>query len=359
MKPSELVDLSYKLHEFPVQQLAIEVTNVSNFAKSLVYDSEVVIKLTEKLTELEKVTNDLQSLLTTSISSVDTELIECTNILINNPYIRPPIEFERNERATVLTEEVENAVSVRIVQYTSWQHPVLEIGPGDGKWTRLLVSGDPLYLVDVHKDFLDSTIRQFNDVYRKKVRLYQIGSDVSKTDVDISALPTGQFGFIFAWNVFDYLPNGFINEYMKQCFALLKPGGVLMFSYNNCEDSLCAELAEKQFKSWMPKWKITELIDNIGFELITHGSTDRLAHWVEIKKPGELTSIRASQTLATVHVRDGYIPVDNEVEKVYNKQQISRLKQIAIQMNLGNPDDIMLDMYTPHQLNKMIEKARN
>jgi len=109
----------------------------------------------------------------------------------------------------------------------------------------------------------------------------------------------------------------------------------------------------------MPKWKITELIDNIGFDLITHGSADRLTHWIEIKKPGELTSIRASQTLATMHIRDGYIPVDTEVEKVYNKQQISRLKQIAIQMNLGNPDDIMLDKYTPHQLNKMIEKARN
>ena len=99
MKPSELVDLSYKLHEFPVQKLSSEVTNVSNFAKSLMHDSEVVIKLTEKLEELEKVTNDLQSLIESSISSVDTELEECTNRLINNPYIRPPFDFERNEHA--------------------------------------------------------------------------------------------------------------------------------------------------------------------------------------------------------------------------------------------------------------------
>ena len=359
MKTSELVDLSYRLHEFSLEQLTNELTNLSKITSGLPYDHECVSDINEKLDQLYKITQSLNHVLDSSVELIDTELQVLADELIRVPYNRAPIEFERDERKTILSQDVENIISTRISQYTSWQHAVLEIGPGDGKWAYNLVSGDPLYLLDIRQEFLDSSIKQFREEYRKKIRLYQIGSDVFKTDIDLSDLPNKQFGFIFAWNVFDYLPMGFIESYLNQCFELLKPGGVVMFSYNDCEKKLCAELAETKFKSWMPKWKLNEILTKIGFEVITFQSKEELVNWVEVKKPGELTSIRASQPLATILPDPTRRPVDTVPERTYNKQQSDRLKQIAIQMNLDTPDNIMRDKHTPHALALMIEKARN
>ena len=359
MKTSEFVDLSYRLHEFSLEQLTNELTNLSKMTFGLPYDHDCVSDINEKLDQLYKITQSLNHVLDSSIELVDSELQVRVQDLIRIPYNRAPVEFERNERKTTLSQDIENIISTRISQYTSWQHPVLEIGPGDGKWTHHLVAGDPLYLIDIHREFLDSSIKQFREEYRKKIRLYQTGINVFKTDVDLSELPKKQFGFIFAWNVFDYFPMGFIEEYLRQGFELLKPGGIMMFSYNDCEKKLCAELAETKFKSWMPKWKLLEMIKSIGFEVITFESKEELVNWVEIKKPGELKSIRASQPLATVMPDPNRRPVDTVPERTYNKQQSDRLKQIAIQMNLDTPDNIMRDKHTPHALALMIEKARN
>ena len=358
MKTSEFVDLSYRLHEFSLEQLTNELTNLSKMTYGLPYDHECVSDINEKLDQLYKITQSLNHVLDSSVELIDTELQVLADELIRVPYNRAPIEFERDERKTILSQDVENIISTRISQYTSWQHAVLEIGPGDGKWTYNLVSGDPLYLLDIHREFLDSSIKQFREEYRKKIRLYQIGANVLKTDVDMSALPKKQFGFIFAWNVFDYLPLGFIEAYLYQCFELLKPGGVMMFSYNDCEKKLCAELAETKFKSWVPKWKLNEIITKIGFEIITYESKEELVNWAEIKRPGKLKSIRASQPLAGIHTDPTRKPVDTAPERTYNKQQSDRLKQIAIQMNLGSAEDIMRDKHTPHQLHVMIENAR-
>ena len=358
MKTSEFVDLSYRLHEFSLEKLTNEITNLTKLTYGLPYNHESIADINEKLDQFYKISESLKHIIDSSIELIDAELQTRANELIRIPYSRTPVEFERNERKTILSQSVEEIITVRIAQYTSWQHPVLEIGPGDGKWTRNLVAGDPLYLLDIHQQFLDNTINQFNKEYRKKIRCYLTGMDVYKTDVNMSALPKNQFGFIFVWNVFDYLPLQFVEEYLKQSFELLKPGGVMLFSFNDCEKKLCAELAETKFKSWVPKWKLNEILTKIGFEVITFESKEELVNWVEVKKPGELTSIRASQPLASIHVDPTRRPVDTAPERTYNKQQIDRLKQIAIQMNLGSAEDIMRDKHTPHQLHVMIENAR-
>ena len=359
MKTSEFVDLSFRLHQFSLENTLSELKTLRELTNGLPYEHDSVTDINEKLDQLSKISTMLKHVVDSSIEMVDAELQAQAIELIKIPYSRAPAEFERNQRKTVISQAVDEMVSVRIAQYTSWQHPVLEIGPGDGKWTSRLIAGDPLYLVDIHQQFLDNTINQFNKEYKKKIRCYLTGMDVYKTDVDLSALPKKQFGFIFAWNVFDYLPIQYIEEYLRQCIELLKPGGVMMFSYNDCERKLCAELAENKFKSWVPKWKLNEILTKIGFDIITYESKEELVHWVEIKKPGKLKSIRAGQPLAGIHVDPTRRPVDTAPERIYNKQQIDRLKQIAIQMNLGSAEDIMRDKYTPHQLHVMIDNARN
>ena len=83
--------------------------------------------------------------------------------------------------------EIESRISLR----TDWKYPALEIGCRDGEWTKLLVAGDPLYLIDVHQEFLDSAIKDYPVEYKRRTRPYLIKNG------DYSILPQRQFGFVF------------------------------------------------------------------------------------------------------------------------------------------------------------------
>lgn len=373
MKLSELVALSAKLNSIKstvLDELLDEADeNLREIQPLADKDSDsIAIGLLEILEDLAEFKQNIQNSvdkIDSLIKSVDKEIVDITkNWKTRNYYINGviatnavDIETDRNTRKTIIDDTTKQIISTAAEAYSSWQHAVLEIGPGDGLWTPHLVAGDPLYLIDVHEEYLKSTISKFHKNYQKRIRSYVVSQHYDS--LNLSVLPQGQFGFIFAWNVFDYLPYQNISVYLNQCFKLLKPGGVMMFSYNDCEAPLSASYAEIGFKSWMPKWLLTEAIQLQGFEIIKFSNQTENHHWVEIKKPGELKSIRASQPLASILPDPNRRPVDIVPERTYNKQQSDRLKQIAIQMNLGSAEEIMRDKHTPHQLHVMIEKARN
>ena len=349
MKLSEVVDLSSKLQKIKIEELTNMVTNATVNLKNIEpfsYEhsssfgtnvAEIIKDLTdfsEGISNSVDKINSLMTILDKKISEI-TKDWKTRDYYINGMIATNAVDIEtdRTIRKTKIDDRTKHQVSTKAESYTSWQYPVLEIGPGDGMWTPHLVAGDPLYLIDVHEDYIKSTISKFNPQYQKKIRSYIVSQHCDS--LDLSILPQGQFGFIFAWNVFDYFPYENIRIYLQQCYNLLKPGGAMMFSYNNCEISLAASYAEVGFKSWMPKWLLTEAIELYGFEIIQFTSTADKQHWVEIKKPGTLTSIRATQPLSAILPRTDIKNVDIVPERTYNKQQIDRLKQIAIQMNIG------------------------
>jgi phospholipid N-methyltransferase len=216
------------------------------------------------------------------------------------------VEGERR-RLLPVSLELKSELIVKIRSYTEWHYPTLEIGPGDGEWTDHLIGGDPLYLVDQYQEFIDSTLSRFNPAYRGRVRPYLIGVGSGNTptaenmsDTDLSQLPKNQIGFIFSWNVFNYFPLKHVQSYLAQCYDVLRPGGVMMFSYNNCEDVNCAIFAEMGYRSWMPESLLIKTCKEQGFEIINSVNKDESIHWVEIKKPGHIKTVKGHQVLGEI-----------------------------------------------------------
>lgn len=203
---------------------------------------------------------------------------------------------ERNDRIMSIGTDTRKIVTNRIAAYSSWQYPGLEIGPGDGVWTSSLVASDPLYLIDNHKEFLDVTVSRFSEDYQRRLRPYII----DRTTNDITELPEGQIGFAFAWNVFNYFPQFELRAYLTQVYELLRPGGVLLFSYNNCDNPTQAGFAEDGWMSWMPKTLLATLVADIGFEVIAFFDPEVNVSWVEVKKPGTLATMKAHQVLGEI-----------------------------------------------------------
>jgi phospholipid N-methyltransferase len=208
------------------------------------------------------------------------------------------VATERNYRNLIVPSQIISKVIGKIRLHTNSLYPALEIGPGDGIWTSHLVAADPLYLVDVHQEFLDKTISLFPEAYQRRLRPYKL--DVSPPgDTDLSQLPQNQFGFVFAWNVFDFFPLTHVQAYLTSCFNIMRSGGIMLFSYNNCDHYQCAKYAESGYKSWMPKTLLEKTIIKHGFEVMEFESESN-TYWVTIKKPGLLATVKAHQVLGKI-----------------------------------------------------------
>lgn len=189
------------------------------------------------------------------------------------------------------TREIINA---QISKHANWEYPGLEIGPGEGTWTAQLVGCEPLYLVDIHNAFLARTKHKFGLEYQNKLCCYVT------SETDLSMLPQNQMGFVFSWNVFNYLTADLIEQYLIEIFSVLRPGGSCMFSYNNAERFSCAKYVESGFMSYMPKTLLLSLIKKHNFELIDAVDLEEYVSWVEIKKPGELSTIKRHASLGQI-----------------------------------------------------------
>ncbi len=313
MKLSELVKLRNDLTQlsFVASRMALE--EVDRHLSSI-HDASLRHDYKDQLSKILKVVDYVENELFVTenqipeiIKQIDLELIERTNEYLDTGYSINGIPFchsmsvecERTIKLLPMHNETRAEVIVRSRKYTDWRYPALEIGPGDGTWTEHLIAGDPLYIADVHREFLDNTLNKFNPVYKNRVRPYLIGAD-GISDTDLSALPQNQFGFIFAWNVFNYFPLNYTKLMLDQCMKLLRPGGVMMFSFNNCDIVRCAEYAENGLASWMPQTLLVNTCKELGFEVITVASIEETVNWIEIKKPGELKTVKAHQVLGEI-----------------------------------------------------------
>jgi len=185
-----------------------------------------------------------------------------------------------------------------IQKNVSFEYPVLEIGCRDGEWTKYLVAGDPLYVADYTQEFLHNAVHQFTAQYVKRVRQYKV------SDNTIKRLPTNQFGFIFSYNFFNYLSFDTIKQWMKFAHNLMKPGGVIMFTYNNADHGYGAALAESSVQSYCPMSLLAPMCESIGLQYHDHkdyvNTPFTPMSWIQFKKPGELSTVKVAQALGQI-----------------------------------------------------------
>jgi hypothetical protein len=213
-----------------------------------------------------------------------------------------PQAIREVRKLPVPTEAVET-FKKRIAMYVDWRFPILELGCRDGEMTGELVAGDPLYIVDNYQEFVENARLQFSEVFQNRIRPYVIrdqGPNGPGLDqLDCEKLPYGQFGYIFSYNYFNYCSIQGIKDYLTYAIKLLRPGGTMMFTYNNADIEQQAAHAENYFMSYMPKSILIPLCQSLGFDITADYDVGQLS-WVEIRKPGELTTIKAHQALGKI-----------------------------------------------------------
>lgn len=193
--------------------------------------------------------------------------------------------------------EIRDLFVTRLSRYNDWRKPGLQIHPAHGKITDYIKGCDPLYLLDTHEDLFAPVRKLFNETYQRRLRYYTF-NERANNPLDI--LPKNQFGLIVVTDWFNYKTMQMTVKYLKDFFELLCNGGVVVFTYNNCDTPEGVEKVDDGFQTYIPGNMLKGLVSDLGYEIIKFVDAGGQASWAEIKKPGEIETIRGGQTLAEI-----------------------------------------------------------
>lgn len=272
-------------------------TQIGNFSQDIQTAAD---KVRRSFVDVENVMLDLRSTLEKMRNNMEPEMLANSYRLWEQEMRFDTSDYILGRRLSIDPADYELLYG-HLLGYTDWRTPGMILRPGTEKWIEHMVPMDPLYLVDNNQELLDPSIAQFTEEYQRRLRPYVV-NDFERTSI-MGSLPDGQFGLVFAFNYFNYKPIEVIKRYLTEVFQKLRPGGVFMFTFNDADWAHGAALAERSFMCYTPGRLIQDTAAILGYEVVYkhHGLGD--INWFELKKPGDIQSVRGGQSLAKVLVK--------------------------------------------------------
>lgn len=339
MKASDLLRLRELLEDYIISlSLDKEIIKMSDYLKIISNSIDIDV---EHKSNINKFVDNYQQIFDNFInlkSNIELEITNITNLVDQKGYDINMSNLDHlfnhfingEVRETFVTPEINHIVKSSILKYVDWHYPVLQFGcrfnnllprkPKESykslgqrlndpdlfmEFEDSMTGGEPFYVCDFNQESMNRCIEKFNPVFQSKICDYVI------EDADFSNLPQGQFGLIFSWNLFNYATPDILTKYLEQLVKLLRPGGTLIFNYNNCDLPASMMMSEVQRESYMPKRHLIDLVTKFNLELINSYDITNEADliypyskisWVEIKKPGILKTCKAHSSLGKISV---------------------------------------------------------
>jgi SAM-dependent methyltransferase len=202
------------------------------------------------------------------------------------------------KRSNPISTESRITLQTRLLNYTDWQYAGMVIRPALETFIYDMVSFDPLYIIDESYELLEPTINKFPEQYRRRLRPYAINE--RQPDPIMLKIPDGQFGMCLVYHLFNFRPLEIIKRYLVEIFQKLKPGGILIMTFNDCDRETAVMLVEQHFACYTPGYLVKNLVVSLGYEILYSWHDSGPSTWLELRKPGTLTTVKGGQSFAKV-----------------------------------------------------------
>jgi len=210
----------------------------------------------------------------------------------------PEFTQQLRNQPVPINSEAEHVFTARLLRHTDWHHAAMIIHPGKESFIQHLVANDPLYLVDESHELLQPVLNNYQETYRRRLRCYVIEESLDQELLE--KIPNGQFSLCFAYNYLNFRPVEMIKKYLVEVYQKLKPGGTFIMTFNDCERTAGIKLVDQNYACYTPAGLIKDLARCINFEIEFFWHDNGPSSWLELRKPGTLTSLRGGQTLAKI-----------------------------------------------------------
>jgi len=281
-----------------VNEKIAELTKVKKLNPNIDYNDQIDSYMQE-FSQLIDANQQTINKIKDTIAAVTLDIDQLAKSLFDTDDQKNNFTSDRVTQLLELDEERTDYIVSRIGSYSDWLYPSLIIYPREKKWLMsTIVASDPLYLVQHSSIELNNLIDDFSEIYKNRLRCYDTNN--------FSKLPQEQFRFVLLWDFLNYISVDQFEFYLREMFKLIRPGGSCMFSYNNCDLIGSANLAELDCSSYANSKIVESLAKHIGFEitrfedLATGDALTTHVSWVELRKPGTLTTVKAHQAMAKI-----------------------------------------------------------
>jgi|GEM_PF-3974356 len=260
-------------------------------------NKDVHNQLLDSLEKLDTAKQEFETAKKNLVNTIHYELHTREVQILQHDYTTYESKLELNESWTdeeavnlnkFISKEFDDKINSFVQYHSTWKCPSLDANPVDGRYTRAMVGGDPLY-VYCEKEAVANLVRdKFNEFYAKRrLRIYN----------HLDKFPQNQIGLAVCINLFEYLPLDPIKDITKKIFNILRPGGIFLLSYNNCEERRSLELLSNSFRCYGTRSLIANMLYSQGYDVTDSGSTDDGAwNWMIVQKPGILETQKLSST---------------------------------------------------------------
>lgn len=268
----------------------------------------LISQLTQQYDLIQHTINQYDSTVTHVINNIKSQILLAQPEYLSNSFKLFDERMRFNDvpkqildRSPVLTTEQISELSTRIANRADWHHPGMIIRPGRDDWIEHMVALDPLYVVDECDELLEPVDQRFNPQYLSRLR--KIVIDNSRSSNILEAIPNQQIAFCLIYNYFNFRPMEVITQFLREMFEKLKPGGIVAMTVNDCDRPGGVELTERNFACYTPLSMIIDVANNAGYHVVYSTELSAATTWLELAKPGTLTSLRGGQSLAKIFAK--------------------------------------------------------
>jgi hypothetical protein len=309
MKLSKLVNYRNEIRKLDLQPMK---KNVADHVAKAMYlaqrhpgaEGDYTVALEKQNQQIHKSVHEFENVIDLLKQDVD-QLIAQTE----HPYFVDSYSLYENDFANETMDDVTfrhpqladstvEYLRARISRYNSWTHPAMILRPGIETYINDIVACDPLYLVDLQHDLLTPAVTQYNEIYQNRLRTYVVNE--RGQDKILHRLPDSQFGVVLAYNYFNFRPFEVIKKWLAEILTKLRPGGTLLMTFNDCDSDKAVMLVEQKYCCYTPGHLIMQLAETLGFEIVFKWNDQGPWTWLELQRPGTITSTRGGQALAKI-----------------------------------------------------------
>ena len=157
----------------------------------------------------------------------------------------------------------------------------LEIGPGNGMFSKEFRAWRLNYFVDVNQEIENKVRRRFPPAHQKYLRFLT----TDKTACE--SIPTSSCNFVFSWDTFVFFTQDHIQQYLKDISRVLIPGGYCFIQYADCHFDLDLKEAKREYWAYNTKTAMAQMIKDTGYELVEMNQFRPGANYAIFRKPGK------------------------------------------------------------------------